>query len=164
MAEPPDPVVIGIVASPHGVRGTVKVKDVGSGRHLREGIEPLVGGERRRILESRQTAKGFLLDLEGLTSREEAASVRGAELLLDRSELDEPDEDEYYVGDLIGLQALDPRGTPVGTVEDLLQNSGNELLIIQSVEGSSFYVPFTTEHVPAVDLAGGVVVVDPPRE
>jgi 16S rRNA processing protein RimM len=164
VSEPADPVVIGIVASPHGVRGTVKVREVGSGRHLREGIEPLVGDRRRRILTSRHTGKGYLLDLEGLESREDAVSVRGSELILDRSELDEPDDDEYYVSDLIGLQARDLNGAPIGTVEDLLQNAGNELLIIRSQEDGTIYVPFTAEHVPTVDIAGGVVVVDPPRE
>jgi 16S rRNA processing protein RimM len=164
VAEPTDPVVIGIVASPHGVHGTVKVREVGSGRHLRAGMEPLVGDRRRRILTARQTGKGYLIDLEGFQSREDAVSVRGTELILDRSELDEPDEDEFYVGDLIGLQAQDPEGAPIGTVADLLENAGNGVLIIHSPARDPIYVPFTTEHVPTVDLARGVVVVDPPQE
>ena len=83
---PPDldnPVVIGVISAAHGVRGTIKVKAPGSGRHLRKGAEPVLNGERRRILASRQTPKGFLIDLEGIDDRVLAASLRGSELLLD---------------------------------------------------------------------------------
>lgn len=164
MGEPADPVVIGTVAAPHGVRGTLKVRETGSGRHLREGMAPLVLGERRRILEARRTGRGFLIDLEGVTDREGAAALRGAELILDRGELDEPEPDEFYVGDLIGLRARDPGGDPVGTVEDFVENAGNELLVIAAPGGEPLFVPFTLEHVPEVDLATGTLVVDPPRE
>lgn len=164
MTDPADPVVIGIVASPHGVNGTVKVREVGTGRHLRDGIEPVVAGRRRRIVSSRQTGKGFLIDLEGIGDRADAAAIRGVELLLDRSELDEPDEDEFYVGDLIGLRAEDPGGNAVGTVVDLLENAGNEVLVIRAPEADLVYVPFSSEHVPTVDLAAGTLVVSPPQE
>ena len=98
-----DPVVIGTIAAPHGVRGTLKVKVLGSGRHLRKGVEPFVNGERRRILVVRETPKGFLVNLEGIGDRVLAGSLRGIELLLDREELDALDEEEFYIGDLLGL-------------------------------------------------------------
>jgi 16S rRNA processing protein RimM len=164
VTDPADPVVIGIVASPHGVHGTVKVREAGSGRHLREGMEPVVGGSRRRIVSVRQTGKGYLVDFEGIDSRIGAVAIRGKELLLDRKELDEPDEDEFYVGDLIGLRVEDADGNSIGTVADLLENAGNELLVIYPPDSMALYVPFTVEHVPTVDLAGGTVVVRPPQE
>ena len=97
---------IGVVVAPHGVRGTLRVRALGSGSHLREGKEPVVAGVRRRISAARQTPKGFLLDLEGVESRTDASSLRGEQLLLDRGELDAPEEGEFYVADLIGLTAL----------------------------------------------------------
>ena len=89
MDELSDPVVIGVVVVPHGVRGTLRVRALGPGRHLREGTEPVVAGMRRRISAARQTSKGFLLDLEGVKSRADAKALGGEELLLDRKELDE---------------------------------------------------------------------------
>ena len=93
-----DPVVIGVVVAPHGVRRTVRVRAIGSGRHLREGVEPVVAGGRRRISRVRETPRGFLLDLDGVEDRPGAASLRGEQLVLDRSELDAPGEGEFYVG------------------------------------------------------------------
>jgi 16S rRNA processing protein RimM len=160
-----DPVVIGVISAPHGVRGTLRVRPPGSGRHLRRGVEPVVDGERRRILASRQTPKGFLVDLDGIGDRELAGSLRGSELILDREELDAPDEEEFYVGDLVGLEVYDEAGSRVGSVSDVLETPAHEILLIwDDVEDpTEHYVPFTYEHVPTVDPEGGRVVVNLPE-
>jgi 16S rRNA processing protein RimM len=160
-----DPVVIGVISAPHGVRGTLRVRPPGSGRHLRRGVEPVVNGERRRILASRQTPKGFLVDLEGIADRDLAASLRGSELTLDRDELDAPDEEEFYVGDLVGLEVYDKAGTRIGSVADVLETPAHEILLIRDdeEEPADHYVPFTHEHVPTVDPEGGRVVVRLPE-
>jgi 16S rRNA processing protein RimM len=160
-----DPVVIGVISAPHGVRGTLRVRPPGSGRHLRRGVEPVVDGERRRILASRQTPKGFLVDLDGIGDRELAGSLRGSELILDREELDAPDEEEFYVGDLVGLEVYDEAGSRVGSVSDVLETPAHEILLIWDDEEdpTEHYVPFTYEHVPTVDPEGGRVVVNLPE-
>jgi 16S rRNA processing protein RimM len=159
-----DPVVIGVTLAPHGLRGTLRVRATGSGSHLREGIEPLVAGRRRRILHVRKTPKGFLVDLEGVGDRSVAAGLKGEELVLDRSELDAPGEGVFYVGDLVGLRAMNEAGEVVGLVGETFETPAHEVLVIRQEEGApGLYVPFTLEHVPEVNLDGGVVVVRPPE-
>ena len=160
--EPSDPVVIGIVVAPHGVRGTVRVRATGTGRHLREGVEPVVAGRRRRIARVRETPKGFLVDLEGVGDRSGAAAFKGEELVLDRRELDAPEEGEFYVGDLVGLTAVSDAGEVVGTVEQTFETPAHEILVVRK-EGKVLYVPFTVEHVLEVDLDTRRVVVRPPE-
>jgi 16S rRNA processing protein RimM len=157
-----DPVVIGSIASPHGVRGTLRVKATGSGRHLREGVSPVVDGERRRILRARETPKGFLVDLEDVHDRDAASDLRGVEMLLDRGELDDPEEGEFYVGDLVGLDAYDGSGTRLGEVLDLYATPAHDVLVVRDEDGEEHYVPFTHEHVPEVIPEAGRVVVNPP--
>ncbi len=157
-----DPVVIGVVVAPHGVRGTVKVRATGSGRHLREGVEPVVAGRPRRISRVRETPKGFLIDLEGIEDRSGAAAFRGAELMLDRRELDAPQEGEFYVGDLVGLTAMSDAGEVVGTVAETFETPAHEILVVRN-EGDVLFVPLTLEHVPEVDLDARRVVVRPPE-
>ncbi|CAN5580335.1 MAG: ribosome maturation factor RimM [Actinomycetota bacterium] len=158
-----DPVVIGVISTPHGVRGTLRVKPVGSGLHLRKGESPVVGDRRRTILGARQTPKGFLVDFEGISSREEADAMRGAELFLDRDELDEPDEGEFYVSDLVGLEALDESGEKVGTVAETFETAAHEILVIRE-DGEEIYVPFTMEHVPEINLEAGRITIAQPEE
>jgi 16S rRNA processing protein RimM len=159
-----DPVVIGVVVAPHGVRGTLKVRALGPGRHLREGTEPVVAGMRRRISAARQTPKGFLLDLEGVESRADAKPLGGEQLLLDREELDAPEEGEFYVADLVGLAAVNDAGEVVGTVADTFETAAHEILVVREVKDEQdLYLPFTLEHVPQVDLETGQIVVRPPE-
>ena len=157
-----DPVPIGVVVAPHGVRGTLRVRAIGSGRHLRKDSEPVVAGVRRRISTSRQTPKGFLLDFEGIESRIAADSLRGEELFLDRRELDAPDAGEFYVADLVGLTVVNDAGDVVGMVKDTFETAAHEVLVI-SKEDDELFVPFTLEHVPVVDLETGRVVIQPPE-
>jgi 16S rRNA processing protein RimM len=163
--EPSDPVEIGRVVAPHGRRGTIRVRAAGSGRHLREGIEPYVAGRRRRISRVRWTPKGFLVDLEDVEHRSEADGLRGEGLVLDRRELDAPEEDEFYVDDLVGLTAVGEDGEVLGSVAETFETPAHEVLVVRTSEDSPVvYVPFTREHVPRVDLAEARVTVRPPQE
>jgi 16S rRNA processing protein RimM len=160
--EPFDPVVIGVVVAPHAAHGTLRVRATGSGRHLREGVEPVVAGQRRRISRVRETPKGFLVDFEGVGDRSGAAALRGEELVLDRRELDAPEEGEFYVQDLLGLRAESEAGETFGTVAETFETPAHEVLVLRK-EGEVLYVPFTLEHVPEVDLEARRVVVRPPE-
>jgi 16S rRNA processing protein RimM len=151
-----DPVAIGVVVTPHGVRGTLRVRALGAGKHLREGKEPVVAGVRRRISSARQTSKGYLLDLEGVESRTDAQPLRGEQLLLDREELDATEEGEFYVADLVGLTAVSDAGEILGTAHEVL-------VVREEKRRQDLYLPFTMEHVPQVDLQTGRIVVRPPE-
>ena len=164
MEELSDPVAIGVVVTPHGVRGTLRVRALGSGTHLREGTQPVVAGVRRRISSAKQSPKGFLLDLEGVESRTDAQPLRGEQLFLDREELDSTEEGEFYVTDLVGLTAVGDAGEVLGTVTDTFETAAHEVLVVREEKGrQDLYVPFTMEHVPQVDLQKGRIVVRPPE-
>jgi 16S rRNA processing protein RimM len=159
-----DPVAIGVVVTPHGVRGTLRVRAIGTGKHLREGTQPVVAGVRRRISSARQTPKGFLLDLEGVESRTDAQPLRGEQLLLDREELDSTAEGEFYVADLVGLTAVGDAGEVLGTVTDTFETAAHEVVVVREEKGrQDLYLPFTMEHVPKVDLQTGRIVIRPPE-
>lgn len=163
-----DPVVIGIIGSPHGVSGTVRVRPTGSGNHLRACVEPAVDGVRRRIIRSRETPKGFLIDLEGISGRLDAKKFRGKELTLERSELDALGADEVYVGDLVGIEARDESGEMIGVVIETFKTPAHEILVVRGTNSSNGagerYIPFTLEHVPEVDIKARRIVVRLPEE
>jgi 16S rRNA processing protein RimM len=159
-----DPVTIGVVVALHGVRGTLRVRAVGSGQHIRKNFAPVIDGARRKIIAVRQTPKGLLVDVEGIRSREEARSLKGEEIMLDRDELDALEEGEYYVADLVGMAAVDEAGEIVGTVEDTFETAAHEVLVVREADDGHFYVPFTLEHVPELDPQAGRITIRPPEE
>ena len=164
MDELSDPVAIGVVLAPHGVRGTLRVRALGAGRHLRKGTEPVLAGVRRRISAARQTPKGFLLDFDGIENRSDAQLLGGEELLLDREELDAPEEGEVYVADLVGLTAVDDAGEVVGAVVETFETAAHEVLVVREErDRQELYLPFTLEHAPELDLQKGRIVIRPPE-
>jgi 16S rRNA processing protein RimM len=156
-------VAIGVVVAPHGVRGTLRVRAFGSGKHLRKNFEPVIGGARYRVSSVRQTPKGFLVDVEGIGSRADADSLRGEELLLDREALDATAEGEFYVADLVGLTAVDDAGEVPGTVDDTFETAAHEVLVVRENDGQDLYVPFTLEHVPEIELPARRLTIRPPE-
>lgn len=160
---PVDPVAIGIVVGPHGTRGALRVRAFGSGRHLRRGMEPVIAGAKRRISAARETPKGFLVQLEDIESRIDTEPLKGEELLLDRDELDAPDDGEFYVTDLVGLTAVNGAREKLGVVGDTFETAAHEVLVVRKPDGHDLYVPFTLEHVPELDLESGRLVIRPPE-
>ena len=158
--------VIGRVVAPHGRRGTLRVRATGSGIHLREGVEPFIAGRRRRIYQVRSTPKGYLVNLQDVGDRTEAGALRGEGLVLERRELDVPEEDEFYVDDLIGLTAVGEAGEVLGTVAETFETPAHEVLVIREKgdeDAPVRYVPFTYEHVPNLNLTARRVTVRLPE-
>jgi len=72
--------------------------------------------------------------------------------------------DEFYHADLIGLKAVDASGNEFGTVIAVQNFGAGDLLEIKIPDDSeTVLMPFTVTTVPAVDIAGGRIVVDPPQ-
>ncbi|MDR1545511.1 MAG: ribosome maturation factor RimM [Deltaproteobacteria bacterium] len=114
-------------------------------------------------LNGKVVAGGLIVKLKGCSTREAAAALRGWQLALARADLAEPEPDEYYLADLLHLEAITVSGLPLGRVENFLENGAGVVLVIVDSEGRERLVPFSDEHVPEVDLAAGrLSVAEPP--
>jgi 16S rRNA processing protein RimM len=71
------------------------------------------------------------------------------------------DPDEFYASDLIGLQARTVEGAELGPVQDVIDIAGADYLVLE-MDAIERLVPFVAAVVPTVDIASGVVVIDPP--
>ena len=82
-----------------------------------------------------------------------------------RSALPAPDEDEFYLADLIGLQARTPEGEVLGVIKAVPNFGAGDMLEIEPASGGqSWYLPFTRECAPEVRIGEGYVVVVRPEE
>lgn len=91
----------------------------------------VVAGTHYEIASARPVPGAWLVELRGIESREQAAAVRGAEVLALRSELGPLEPDEYFAADLIGLLAVLPDGTPVGVVSGIVDHGGGDILVLE---------------------------------
>jgi 16S rRNA processing protein RimM len=87
------------------------------------------------------------------------------EIFARRDQLPSPTEDEFYYDDLVGLEAVDAEGTPVGRVVSLMNYGAGDVLEVAPAEGGeTLLLPFTKSVAPRIDFDAGRIVIVPPRE
>ena len=160
-------ILVGRVAGAFGVRGEVRITAFTA--------EPLALLDYRTLqredgspgltLKSGRAAKGaFIGRAAEVETREQAEALRGLRLYIPREALPAPDEDEFYVTDLIGLAVETADGEPLGRVKAVQDYGAGDLLEIDPPEGPSWYLPFTREAVPEVRIAEAKVIAVRPEE
>lgn len=156
---------MGQVVAAHGIRGEVRVSILTEDPN-RFGLltQVYLGDEaspRPYVLEGwRPHKKHVLLQLAGVSNRNEAEALRGQWVLVPMAEALPLEPDEFYVCQLVGLEACTTSGQDLGRVKDVLSAGGNDVLVIQGPRGE-ILVPFTRAVVPTVDLEAGRLVVEP---
>ena len=163
--------VVGRIARPHGVHGELAVEVRTDDPELRLAVgavlatEPAAAGPLT-VAGSRWHSGRLLVTFAGVDDRSAAERLRATLLVVDSADLqDLPDPDEFRDYQLIGLSVIASGGEQVGTVADVL-HSGQDLLVVAgsgSRAGVEIMIPFVSAIVSDVDLAAGVLHVDPPR-
>jgi 16S rRNA processing protein RimM len=152
--------VAGLVGAPFGLKGFVKVKSLsGEIEHLlRLGSVSLrqEGKEKLREIEAARPAPPgpfLLIKFRGLDSPEAAKALNGAEILVKRGEAAPLKPGEYYIEDLKGLSVYAaPAGEILGTVVDVIEGGGGNLVEIELNRGERRLVPFRDEFFGKIDL------------
>ena len=157
-------IAIGEIVKPQGIRGEVKLR-AGNAPERLTGIKTVFieragAREARRVLGGRAYGGVLFLKLEGVGDRDAAEALRGASGYVDRAHADWLDEDENFICDLIGLQAVDTQGNPIGRLRDVLSpNAVCDVYVFDTPRGE-LMIPALRRVVTQVDVEGGRIVLD----
>ena len=156
----PERLRVGSIGRPHGIGGTVRIVGLPEWFTLASGADLIVGGEPMRAL----VVRGALVDFAGIGTREEADALRNRIVEIPASEAPEPEEDAFWIFDLVGCTAF-CGGRRLGEVVEVLDRPANDILVI----GGGLLVPFIREAVPVIDLEARTIEVakgfaEPPSE
>lgn len=162
-------ILLGVIGRPHGVRGLVHVHS-----HTAEPADLAAYGplqdENGRKFELAWRGDGIaeLAELRDgarlpVSDRNAAARLTNVRLYIGRDRLPAPEPEEFYLADLIGLEASGEAG-PIGPVVAVHDYGAGASLEIARPDAPPLLVPFTRASVPEVDVAGGRLVVNPPAE
>ena len=160
-------ICIARIGAAHGVRGAVKLWTFTEDPLAVKHYGPLMtkdGARQFEVTHAREAKDHLVATLKGVTTRDEAEQLNGIELYVAREKLPATDDDEYYHADLIGLAAVTPSGEPLGRIKSVQNFGAGDLLEIAPETGPSWWLPFTKEAVPEVNIATGVVVAVRPEE
>lgn len=109
----------------------------------------------------RRIADGFLLRLEGVSTRRGAASLTGRTLWLPRAALPPLGAGEFYVEDLLGCSVEDGEGRRLGVVRDIFWNGAHDVMAIADEEQGERLLPVAPEFIVSVDPLAKHAVVNP---
>jgi 16S rRNA processing protein RimM len=147
----PEWVSVGRVGRPHGLAGAFVVEHASeSPERFAKGAVLHVNREPAEIIESKVAGGRPVIRLD-------RPVARGTQLQVRRSDLPPPDENSYYVFQLVGLQVEQDGGALLGRVQDVEPGVANDVLVLDS----GLRLPLVDACVREVDLDAGTVRVLP---
>jgi 16S rRNA processing protein RimM len=179
--------IVGHIGKAHGIRGEVIVHvrtDEPEARFVPGAVfttEAPTGrygaaapGERppgayvvpeKLTLESLRWHQGNIIAVfDGVYDRAIAEALRSTLLTVDSASVAPPeDPDEFLDHQLIGLRVETTAGEALGEIARIDHAPSSDLIVLRKVAGGTALIPFVSQMVPQVDVAGGRVVVDLPE-
>ncbi|HEV2235812.1 MAG TPA: ribosome maturation factor RimM [Ktedonobacterales bacterium] len=164
-APDPDWLLVGEVVGVFGVHGELKVRPTTDFPERFLKTPTLYVGARHvamAVTAARVLPKQVLLTLEGVSDPTAAGKYRGALLYVPLSEAVALPPNQYFLHDVIGLRVERPDGALLGTISDIYTGPGNDVYVVREAgSGREVLVPAVAQMIKRVDVAAGVVVVDP---
>ncbi|HMW17621.1 MAG TPA: ribosome maturation factor RimM [Accumulibacter sp.] len=166
---PAEIIVLGKIVGAHGIQGALRVYPYaddpstwGALPYWWLGHEGDAPAAWQRTAVRRCTVRDELLiaQLACFTDRTAAEAGRGLLVGAPREALPSTADDEYYWGDLIGLEVVNVAQQSLGQVLGLLETPANAVLRIGDGEGGERLLPFVDSVVLKVDLPAQRIEVD----
>lgn len=159
-----EPVIVGSIGAPHGVRGWVRINSF---------TEPsdniftypllLEAGDTWKPVEVEQVQLrngGFTAKLVGIEDRDQAALITNVKLAVLRESMPEL-VDENYWSDVMGLTVYNEDQICLGKIVDIFETGANDVVVVKDeTTGKEHLIPYVPEmYVLSVDLAAGTMQV-----
>ena len=161
------PILVGVIARAHGLGGEVVVDAYSDAPERFQPGSVLTAafptGKTASLVVAnmRPFQERLLVQFEGVATRTEAESLRGADLLIARSEVKPLPEGQYYRFELVGLAVKSRAGEPLGEVADVFSTGSNDVYVVRGPRGE-ILLPAIAGVIVEIDLAQKTMTVAPP--
>lgn len=154
---------VGRIVGTHGVQGEMRVECWANSPDFLRQFRTLYLDEGRTALAvtCRPHKNIALMRVKGISSIEEADTLRGKVLYINRDDV-RLGEGECFVQDLIGLKVTDAdTGQVYGTVKDVLKTGSNDVYEMTGEDGRLYYIPVIPDIIVRRDFDAGAVYIHP---
>ncbi|MFL0809697.1 MAG: ribosome maturation factor RimM [Agarilytica sp.] len=164
---------LGQLGAPFGVKGWIKVS---SGTEPKENILSYTswwlktrhGVKAVEIEEAKVRSDDIVVKLKGVEDRDQAAQLAKVKVAVEREQLPELEDGEFYWHQLVGMQVIsefEGQSIPFGKVKQLIETGANDVLVIQadetSIDEQERLVPYVPgQYVKNVDVENGQITVE----
>ena len=165
-------VLLGKVGSPSGLKGEARITLYQQdSTNLKEGKVLLLKHGNEVANSGRQDGRSSyelkvervryqggrpVVKLEGIDDRNAAEELRGLEVYIEPEDLEPLPEGEHYVRNLIGCRVVDTaacgsEGCEIGVLRDVIQNTAQSILEIETPDGKTVLVPAVDEFLEEIN-------------
>lgn len=154
--------VIGKVASFHGVKGEVKIQSSSDFIEKRLEIGQVISiDETKYTIKSYRQHKGMhLVTFDGVSNLGQVEHLKGHDVYQEGDAIEmELEEGEYHVKDIIGLRVFMMDDREIGMISNVLQTGAKDVWVITG--DKEYMIPYVDEFVKEIDLEAGTVRISP---
>ena len=168
LAPKKDLVLIGKIVGTHGLKGTSKIQPYAESLEIfKSGTALLVsspdGSENRYEIDwIKPHSRGALLALKEITGCDQAKSLIGAELYIEKAELPKLEPGTYYWFDLIGVNVYTSDDRCIGRIDSIIETGANDVYVVKNAD-KEILVPALQSVVRSIDIESKIMRVELPE-
>ena len=161
-------VLIGKIVGVHGITGTNKFKSFAESLSVfQPGQSVLVRDNRNRETRVelnwvKAHTRTPLISFKGVTDRDGAEALIGAEMFIPETELPELDEDTFYWFELIGIDVYTTQEEYLGRITSIFPTGSNDVYVVKDKK-KEVLIPALESVVIDIDLELKLLRVDLPE-
>ncbi|MBN2297454.1 MAG: 16S rRNA processing protein RimM [Deltaproteobacteria bacterium] len=156
-----DLIEIARIKGPNGLKGKMWITPYGDSFEAFSRYTHLIVGKQgspRKMTWCAQRKGSYIIQLEGITSIDQAESIKGESLFIARKQLEKTEDNEYYWCDLIGMSVVDTKGSVLGDLIKIFRTGSNDVYVVDSVK--QYYIPATKDVVKEISMERRKIVID----
>ena len=165
--------IVGLITSPQGINGALKVKSLSDfkERFTKPG-KRWIQKEREIPRELELTSgfkkpgkESFIITFKQITNRNQAENYKGYKVLVKVDSIPQLNNDEFHLTQLINLEVKileNNQPNKIGKIINLDNEKNNLLVIKLSKNNKEVLIPFVKEIVPVVDIKNKFIIITPP--
>ena len=154
---------IGKVVNTFGIKGELKIVSESDFIDYRYAVGKTIYLKLRSLIKevhvsSYRVHKGnILITIDKIFDINEVEKYIGAVVLADKNDVPPLEDGEFYIDDVVGLDAYDEKGKKIGTVVDVILIPANDLIEIELLNGKKELIPYVDEYI--LDITEDKIVV-----
>ncbi len=155
---------IGKIVNAVALRGEVKVYNYSENDRF-EDLDTVILQNRKnykeyKIENVRYQKNMVIVKFKGVNDRNMAEALKDYEIFIKEEDLRELPEDTFYIRDLVGCTVKDAEnGEEIGKIMDVLQNSAQDIYVVEREGGKQVLIPAVEQFVKNVSIEDKLVEV-----
>lgn len=157
---------IGKIVNTQGLKGEIKVYTLADDIKRFDDLKEFYLDKKEKLEVEKVRYKGnmVIMKIKGIDIIEDAEKLRNKFMYVSRENSRKLDEDEFFISDMIGIDAYTVYGDFVGKLKDVLQYSANDVYVIENEvneEKKEYLIPALYRFVPTIDMNEKKMIIDP---